>query len=338
GWRRSQWFDETGLPWTPPSPNMPDLESATHYPGTCLFEGTNLSVGRGTDAAFQQIGAPWLDHETLARRLDEYGFPGVRFEAVTFTPENPGDGRYGGEPVKGVRFVTTDRAVYDPTVAAVAALVEIRRLHPDRLEWVRSPFDRLAGTPRLREQIMAGAGVEEITAPWAGPLAEFRQLRERYLLYRDASGTASPAVSVVPRAGARARRPAAGAPAAVPAAAARAAPRFPAPPPRRRGERTREADGPTARAAPVLDGALRVLVRVRRAAAVAAVALPEVVDAHPLLALHPLEIVPEELPLVTGRPAPRPTRHSAPPPVRPRSRFGGARSMRRLASALPQGP
>lgn len=184
GWRRSQWFDETGLPWTPPSPNMPDLESATHYPGTCLFEGTNLSVGRGTDAAFQQIGAPWLDHETLARRLDEYGFPGVRFEAVTFTPENPGDGRYGGESVKGVRFVTTDRAVYDPTVAAVAALVEIRRLHPDRLEWVRIHFDRLAGTPRLREQIMAGAGVEEITAPWAGPLAEFRQLRERYLLYR----------------------------------------------------------------------------------------------------------------------------------------------------------
>lgn len=184
GWRRSQWFDETGLPWTPPSPNMPDLESATHYPGTCLFEGTNLSVGRGTAAAFQQIGAPWLDHETLARRLNDYGLAGVRFEAVTFTPENPGDGRYGGELVKGVRFVTTDRAAYDPTVAAVAALVEIRRLHPDRLEWVRNHFDRLAGTTRLREQVMAGASVEEITAPWAGPLAEFRQLRERYLLYR----------------------------------------------------------------------------------------------------------------------------------------------------------
>ncbi len=184
GWRREMWFDLTGLPWTAPSPNMPSLESATHYPGTCLFEGTNLSVGRGTPLAFQQIGAPWLDHEALVRRLDAYGLPGVRFEAVTFTPERPGDGKYGGVAVRGVRFVATDRDRYDPTRAAVAALIEIRRLHPDRLEWRGAHFDRLAGTERLRGRIEAGASLDEITADWEAQTAAFARLREPHLLYR----------------------------------------------------------------------------------------------------------------------------------------------------------
>ena len=184
GWRRDMWFDATGLPWTAPSPNMPSLESATHYPGTCLFEGTNLSVGRGTPNAFQQIGAPWLDHETLIRRLEAYGLPGVRFEAVTFTPERPGDGKYGGAAVRGVRFVATDRDRYDPTRAAVAALIEIRRLHPDRLEWRIAHFDRLSGTSRLRQRIEAGASLQEVTADWDAQTAAFAAMRERYLLYR----------------------------------------------------------------------------------------------------------------------------------------------------------
>jgi len=122
GWTRDLWFDATGLPWLPPSPNMPSLESATHYPGTCLFEGTNLSVGRGTAEAFQIIGAPWLDGDTLAARLNAYELPGVRFDAVTFTPNDPSDEKFGGVSVNGVRFVTTDRSVYDPTHAAIAAL------------------------------------------------------------------------------------------------------------------------------------------------------------------------------------------------------------------------
>lgn len=184
GWRRDMWFDETGLPWTAPSPNMPSLESATHYPGTCLFEGTNLSVGRGTPLAFQQIGAPWLDHEELARRLEAYGLPGLHVEPVVFTPERPGDGKYGGEAVRGVRFVVTDRDHYDPTRATVAALIEIRRLHPDRLEWRSSHFDRLAGTDRLRRGITAGASLEEVTAGWDGQVEAFRKVREPYLLYR----------------------------------------------------------------------------------------------------------------------------------------------------------
>ncbi len=183
GWRRADWFDETGLPWIKTSPNMPDLESATHYPGTCLFEGTNLSVGRGTPIAFQQIGAPWLDGAALAERLNGYDLPGVRFEAVSFTPEGAHDRKYSGELVSGVRLIATDRSVYDPTHAGVAALIEARRLASERWEWRPAHFDRLAGTSRLREQIEAGASLADVTSAWANQLAAFNQLRAPYLLY-----------------------------------------------------------------------------------------------------------------------------------------------------------
>ena len=184
GWRREQWFDETGLPWVAPSPNMPSLESAAHYPGTCLFEGTNLSVGRGTATPFQWIGAPWLDGAALAERLNAYGLPGVRFEAATFTPAEPSDGKWPGTEVHGVRFVMTDRATYDPTRAAVAALVETRALSGERWRWNVAHVDRLAGTDQLRLMIDAGRTADEITAPWAAQLAAFQDRRAPYLLYR----------------------------------------------------------------------------------------------------------------------------------------------------------
>ncbi len=184
GWKRSDWYDDTGLTWIVPSPNMPDLESATHYPGTCLFEGTNVSVGRGTDRAFQQIGAPWLDNQAVVTAMNARHLPGVRFEAVDFTPSHPGDRKYDGELVHGVRLITTDRTVYDPTRTAIALLVEVHRLHPDRLEWHTSHFDRLAGNDRVRTLVEAGATMAEITAPWSGQLAAFDELRQQYLLYR----------------------------------------------------------------------------------------------------------------------------------------------------------
>ncbi|HSH45565.1 MAG TPA: DUF1343 domain-containing protein, partial [Longimicrobiales bacterium] len=183
GWTRDQWYDDTGMEWIAPSPNMPSLESATHYPGTCLYEGTNLSVGRGTDRAFQHIGAPWLDADEIVRRLDAQEIPGVRFEAVTFTPGNPGDGKFGGEEVRGVRFVVTDRERYDPTRAAVAMLVEVQAIHGDRLEWRVSHFDRLAGTDRVRTAVEAGASLDDIVAPWDVERREFEDLRSAYLLY-----------------------------------------------------------------------------------------------------------------------------------------------------------
>ena len=155
GWSRGDWFPDTGLSWVAPSPNMPSVESARHYPGTCLFEGTNLSVGRGTPIAFQQIGAPWLDGEALAANLNGYGIAGVRFEPVRFVPESPGDGKHGGVEVGGVRLVATDPG-YDPTEAAVAALIEARALSGDRWEWREAAIDRLAGTDGLRLAIEAG--------------------------------------------------------------------------------------------------------------------------------------------------------------------------------------
>ena len=184
GWSRTSWYDVTALPWIAPSPNMPSLESATHYPGTCLFEGTNLSVGRGTERPFQWLGAPWLDGVALAERLNGYGLPGVRFEPATFTPHAPGDGKWDGQTVQGVRFVVTDRSTYDPTRAAVAVLVETRQMSGARWQWLTAHFDRLAGTDRLRQDIEAGRTLEEITAPWKEGLASFRELRAQYLIYR----------------------------------------------------------------------------------------------------------------------------------------------------------
>jgi uncharacterized protein YbbC (DUF1343 family) len=184
GWRRDQWFDQTQLPWVRPSPNMPDLESATHYAGTCLYEGTNLSVGRGTPAAFQQIGAPWLDNQALVQRLARYDLPGVRIEAVTFVPEEPADRKYGGEPTPGIRFITTDRETYDPVRASVAALIEIHALHGDSLRFREAHFDRLAGTDLLRLAVLRGATLDDITRPWSAQVDAFRTLREPYLFYR----------------------------------------------------------------------------------------------------------------------------------------------------------
>jgi uncharacterized protein YbbC (DUF1343 family) len=184
GWNRGVWFDGTGLPWVAPSPNMPDLESATHYPGTCLFEGTNLSVGRGTDRAFQQIGAPWLDAAAVVAALDGLDLPGIRFEATVFTPESPGDGKHDGVVSNGVRFIVTDRATYDPVHAAVAALIAIRDLHA-AFQFNGAGFDRLAGTDRLRLDIESGASANSIVAGWSDALQSFATLRRPYLLYDE---------------------------------------------------------------------------------------------------------------------------------------------------------
>lgn len=182
GLTRSMWYEQTGLPWTPPSPNMPSVESATHYAGFCIFEGTNLSVGRGTPAAFQMIGAPWLDARALIARLNSYKFPGVRYEAITFTPVQPGDNKYGGQVLNGVRLITTDRRTYDPTRVAVAALLEVRKQHPQEFQWTGT-FPRLYGVRGARARIEAGATYEQLTQDWDAQLRAFEAKRAAYLLY-----------------------------------------------------------------------------------------------------------------------------------------------------------
>lgn len=188
GWERGDWFDETGLPWVAPSPNMKSLATATHYPGTCLFEGTVLSVGRGTARPFEQIGAPWLDARELVRRLRAHDLAGVRFEAVTFTPDDPGDGKFDGEVVRGVRFVATDRQAYDPTRTALAALLEARRVAGERWRWHREHFDRLAGTERLRDRIESGEPLEDVARRWRAHRREFRAVRDSFLVYGPSRG------------------------------------------------------------------------------------------------------------------------------------------------------
>jgi uncharacterized protein YbbC (DUF1343 family) len=182
GWRRAQHFADTGLPWLAPSPNMPSEESALHYAGTCLFEGANISVGRGTPLPFQQIGAPWLDGDALAERLTGYGLAGVRFDPVTFTPEDVAGRRFAGTEVYGVRFVAVGDG-YDPTHAAVAAIVEARSMSGDRWEWRAAHFDRLAGTDALRLGIEAGLELRQLLEGWDDDLRAFGVVRGKYLIY-----------------------------------------------------------------------------------------------------------------------------------------------------------
>jgi len=182
GWTRSASFDETGLPWIAPSPNMPSLESALAYPGTCLFEGTPLSVGRGTDRAFQWVGAPWLDGAALASALNLYGIAGVRFEAATFTPSNAGDGKFEGQTVQGVRVVPTSTD-FDAPRAAVAMLIEAYRASGDDWSWNVAHFDRLAGTDALRLGIEAGEDLATLTEGWEASTRAFYARRGPYLIY-----------------------------------------------------------------------------------------------------------------------------------------------------------
>jgi uncharacterized protein YbbC (DUF1343 family) len=185
GWRRSMAFDATGLPFVPPSLNLRTLESLYHYPGLCLFEGTNLSVGRGSKAPFEQIGAPWLDTAAVLAALRRTAPPGVRFSGTLFTPASPGDGKYPDTLVAGIRLTTTDRDGYDPTVTAVHLLAALRKTHPAAFAFRPGQFDRLAGGPELRAAVERGEPVSAVAARWREELKRFRERRRAFLLYPE---------------------------------------------------------------------------------------------------------------------------------------------------------
>ena len=183
GWRRELTLLESGLPFLPPSPNLQEIESLFHYPGTCLFEGTALSVGRGTSAAFRQIGAPWLDPARVIAELPRARLPGVEFLPVSFTPVQPGDGKWAGVRVSGIRLVLTDPVRYDPTLVSVVLLATIRRVYPDSIGFRAAGFDRLAGGPALREALLAGQDPFQIVDSWTTPRAAWLAHRSSDLLY-----------------------------------------------------------------------------------------------------------------------------------------------------------
>ncbi|MSR05627.1 MAG: DUF1343 domain-containing protein [Gemmatimonadetes bacterium] len=181
GWHRADWFDRTGLPWIKPSPNMPDVESATQYPGLVLFEATNLSVGRGTPVAFQVLAAPWLNAAGLIARVPP--IPGVALSDTLVFPQAPGDGKYGGQEIPAVRFRVTRRAVYDPALMAVSLLIGLRSLHRDSLRIDARAFDLRAGSSQLREDLERDYTSNRIWNAWRADLDNFVQRRKPYLLY-----------------------------------------------------------------------------------------------------------------------------------------------------------
>ena len=179
GWTRDRWFDETGLVWANPSPNMRNLHQATLYPGIGAIEWSNISVGRGTDAPFEQLGAPWVDGPALAAALNARAIPGVRFYPVSFTPSSS---VYAGEECSGVFMVVIDRNALRPVRLGVEVASALLRLHPDRYD-LRNTV-RLLGSRETMDRIRRGDDPQDVAASWAEAESGWRSLRSKYLLYR----------------------------------------------------------------------------------------------------------------------------------------------------------
>ncbi len=190
GWDRRQFFDETGLPWILPSPNMPTFETALVYPGACLIEGTNLSEGRGTTKPFEIIGAPWVNGWTLKSSLEKLSLPGVKFRPTQFCPAFH---KYAHKVCGGIQIHITHRLTFQPLKTAVAVLQTIHHLWPDAFAWRTEPYefvanrlaiDLLAGGDWLRNGIEQESSLEELTCFWPQEEAQFAQRRKAFLLYR----------------------------------------------------------------------------------------------------------------------------------------------------------
>ena len=179
-WRRSQWQDETGLPWVNPSPNLRSLAAVTHYPGAVYFEGTSVAEGRGTERPFEQVGAPWLDAVGLARTMNDMRLPGIRFEPVAVTVE-AGAGKFPGQTIQALRFAVTDRRAYRPVRTMLVLIDAIHRRHPQEFAW-RASIDRLTGSDHVRLAIDAGR-LGPLLEAWDREAAAFSESRKPYLLY-----------------------------------------------------------------------------------------------------------------------------------------------------------
>ncbi len=184
-WRRAMWYDQTGLPWIPPSPNMPTVETATLYPGTCLIEGTNLSEGRGTTKPFEWIGAPWINPDQWAETLNTLDLPGIHFRPIHFTPAFS---KYAEQSCHGVQVHVTDRDQFKPIEAALHLITTARSDYPDRFEFLENGgryfFDLLAGTDELRLRLMERESPTAIVRSWEAEVEKFTDRCRPYLLYK----------------------------------------------------------------------------------------------------------------------------------------------------------
>ena len=189
GWSRGDDFEATGLSWVMPSPNMPTLDAAAVYPGTVLFEGTNVSEGRGTTRPFELITAPWVDPDPFCAGLNRRGLPGVHFRPVIVEPTFH---KHAGQPCGGCQVHVTDRATFRPVETGVVLIEAFKRAGPDRFAWrlppyeyehTRMPIDILSGSPTLREHLDAGVPASEIARGWDADVARFRRIRTPFLIY-----------------------------------------------------------------------------------------------------------------------------------------------------------
>jgi uncharacterized protein YbbC (DUF1343 family) len=189
GWDRSLWLDETDTPWVLPSPNMPTLEAATVFPGAVHFEGTQMSEGRGTTRPFELIGAPYIDPDVYADRLNELGLKGAYFRSCMFQPTFQ---KHAGVTCGGVQIHVIDREAFEPVKTGLAMVKVARDLYPNQFRWKeppyeyvydKNPFDVISGTDKIRKSFEQGVELEEMFSSWQKPLQEFIELRARYLLY-----------------------------------------------------------------------------------------------------------------------------------------------------------
>jgi uncharacterized protein YbbC (DUF1343 family) len=191
GWRRGLRFDDLGLHWVYPSPNMPTWETALLYPGMVLLEGTNISEGRGTTIPFQLFGAPFLNRKRFLEELKKPGLDGVTFRPVTYEPAFD---KYRGEPCSGFQIHITDKGRFKPYRMGLALLQALGLTHPERFRWLDPPYeyereklpiDILIGSGAVRRQVEQGQDLDKIESHWEPQLREYREKREPSLLYPE---------------------------------------------------------------------------------------------------------------------------------------------------------
>ena len=187
GWQRTMWYDQTGIPWTRPSPNIPSIHTAVVYPGLCLVEALNVSEGRGTMRPFEQIGAPWIDSHLLAETMNFYRLPGIYFKPITFTPVGLPQAapwnKYRDQDVNGLSLILTDREKVRSLDVMVHLFFALKKHYPKELE-LRKNLERLIGISSFRRSIDELRAPEEILAEWDAGIQAFDKARQKYLLYK----------------------------------------------------------------------------------------------------------------------------------------------------------
>jgi uncharacterized protein YbbC (DUF1343 family) len=187
-WSRDMEYPQTGLPWLMASPNMPTMDTIRVFTGNCLFEGTNLSEGRGTTKPFELFGAPWLDSEKLCKTINEMRFPGVYFHPFVFSPTFQ---KHKGEICKGVMTYVTEPKVYESAITALHLIHEITKMHPEEFEWIpnrhephmKQPIDLLSGSDEVRLTLHTESGLRTIVNKWKADRESWRETIKPYLLY-----------------------------------------------------------------------------------------------------------------------------------------------------------